>query len=82
MDAFNAQVTSTGVILGASLIGEPVSTTQVVSSSIMGVGSAERLSKVRWGVAGDIALAWLVTLPATALLAGIIYMALALLALA
>jgi PiT family inorganic phosphate transporter len=39
----------------------------------MGVGSAERLSKVRWSVAGDIALAWLVTLPATAILAGGIY---------
>ena len=73
VDAFNSQVTSTGVILGASLIGGPVSTTQVVSSSIMGVGSAERLSKVRWSVAGDIALAWLVTLPATAILAGGIY---------
>jgi len=82
VDAFNAQVTSTGVILGASLFGGPVSTTQVISSSIMGVGSAERLSKVRWGVAGDIALAWLVTLPVTAILAGAIYWLVALLALA
>jgi PiT family inorganic phosphate transporter len=73
VDAFNAQVTSTGVILGASLIGGPVSTTQVVSSAIMGVGSAERISKVRWGVAWDIAAAWLMTLPTTALLAGLIY---------
>jgi len=82
VDAFNAQVTSTGVILGASLFGGPVSTTQVISSSIMGVGSAERLSKVRWRVAGDIALAWLVTLPVTAILAGVIYWLVALLALA
>lgn len=82
VDAFNAQVTSTGVILGASLFGGPVSTTQVISSSIMGVGSAERLSKVRWGVAGDIALAWLVTLPVTAILAGAIYWLAALLGLA
>jgi PiT family inorganic phosphate transporter len=73
MDAFNSQVASTTVILGASFIGGPVSTTQVVSSSIMGVGSAERLSKVRWGVAGDLAIAWLITLPLTALLAAGIY---------
>ncbi len=73
VDAFSAQTTSTVVILGASLLGEPVSTTQVVSSSIMGVGSAERLSKVRWGVGRDMAMAWLVTIPITALLAAGIY---------
>jgi PiT family inorganic phosphate transporter len=73
VDAFSAQTTSTIVILGASLLGEPVSTTQVVSSSIMGVGSAERLSKVRWGVGRDMAMAWLVTIPMTALLAAGIY---------
>ena len=73
VDAFSAQTTSTVVILGASLLGEPVSTTQVVSSSIMGVGSAERLSKVRWGVGRDMAMAWLVTIPVTALLAAVIY---------
>jgi len=73
IDSFSSQVTSTSVILGASILGGPVSTTQVVSSSIMGVGSAERLSKVRWGVAGDLAIAWLITLPVTALLAAGIY---------
>jgi PiT family inorganic phosphate transporter len=67
--SFAAQTTSAIVILGASLIGGPVSTTQVVSSAIIGVGSSERLSKVRWGVAGDIVIAWLVTIPATALVA-------------
>jgi PiT family inorganic phosphate transporter len=51
------------------LLGGPVSTSQVVSSAILGVGAAERLSKVRWNVAGNIALTWLLTLPATALLA-------------
>jgi len=70
---FSSQVTSAGVILGASLVGGPVSTTQVVSSSIMGVGSAERLSKVRWGVAWNIAVAWIVTIPATALVAAGLY---------
>jgi PiT family inorganic phosphate transporter len=66
--SFSVQVTSAAVILGASILGGPVSTTQVVSSAIMGVGSAERINMVRWGVAGDIAVAWLLTIPATALL--------------
>jgi len=70
---FSSQMTSATVILGASLVGRPVSTTQVVSSSIIGVGSAERLSKVRWGVAGNIAVAWVVTIPATALAAAGLY---------
>ena len=46
-----------------------MSTTQVVSSAIMGVGAAERANKVRWGVAQEIAIAWLLTIPATALVA-------------
>jgi len=70
---FAVQVTSVFVILGASLIGGPVSTTQVVSSGILGVGSAERINKVRWTVAGDIALAWLVTIPISALMGAGIY---------
>ncbi len=70
---FAAQVASASVILGASLLGGPVSTTQVVSSSIVGVGSAERLSKVRWGVARQIAAAWLLTIPMSALLAAAVY---------
>lgn len=70
---FAAQATSAIVILGASLMGVPVSTTQVVSSAIMGVGAAERLSMVKWGVAGDILIAWVLTIPATALLAAVLY---------
>jgi PiT family inorganic phosphate transporter len=70
---FSTQVTSVFVILGASLVGGPVSTTQVVSSAIMGVGSSERLSKVRWTVAGDIGMAWLLTIPASALMAAGFY---------
>lgn len=62
---FSSQATSAFVILTASLLGGPVSTTQVVSSSILGVGAAERMSKVRWGVAGEIMIAWVVTIPAT-----------------
>ncbi len=74
---FTAQATTATIVLGATLIGGPVSTTQVVSSSIVGVGAAERMSKVRWSVFKDIALAWLITLPVTALLAVIIYWPLA-----
>jgi len=70
---FTAQLASAVVILGAALLGGPVSTTQVVSSVILGVGSAERLNKVRWGVAGNIVTAWLLTIPASGLLAALAY---------
>jgi PiT family inorganic phosphate transporter len=56
------------------MVGGPVSTTQVVSSAIMGVGSAERVNKVRWGVAGEILTAWLLTIPVNALLAWLLYL--------
>ncbi|MDY6875557.1 MAG: inorganic phosphate transporter [Chloroflexota bacterium] len=72
---FTAQMASAIVILGAALMGGPVSTTQVVSSAILGVGSAERLSKVRWGVVGNIIAAWVLTIPASALLATLVYLA-------
>jgi PiT family inorganic phosphate transporter len=71
--AFGSQLTSAGIILGAALLGGPVSTTQVVSSAIMGVGSADRVSKVRWRVARDIAMAWVLTIPVAALLAAGLY---------
>ena len=70
---FTSQLASTAVVLGASLAGGPVSTTQVVSMSILGAGAAERKSKVRWAAMNDIAVAWALTLPATALLAAPIY---------
>lgn len=70
---FASQISSAAVILAASIVGGPVSTTQVVSTTIMGVGAAERMSKVRWSVAGEIVSAWLITIPVTALLAGAIY---------
>jgi len=73
IDGFASQLASTIVILSASLIGGPVSTTQVVSSSIMGVGASERKNKVRWGVGKDIATAWVLTIPATALVAAGLY---------
>jgi len=72
--SFTSQLTSAVVILTASLFGGPVSTTQVVSSAIIGVGSAERFSKVRWSVAGDIVTAWIITIPATAFISAGIYL--------
>ena len=72
--AFASQVASTAVILGAALVGGPVSTTQVISSSIVGAGSAERANMVRWGLAGQIAFAWLLTLPITVVLGGGFYL--------
>jgi len=70
---FTAQAASAAVILGAALLGGPVSTTQVVSSAIVGAGSAERMSKVRWGVAQQMLVAWLLTIPMSALLGAGVY---------
>jgi PiT family inorganic phosphate transporter len=67
------------VILGASLFGAPVSTTHVVSTSIMGVGSADRPRAVRWEKAREIAITWVVTIPGAALMAmAVTYLAVAL----
>ncbi len=71
---FCTQITSIGVILGAALLGGPVSTTQVVSSTILGVGAADRINKVRWGVAQNIVMAWFVTIPFSAICSGLIYL--------
>jgi len=73
LHGFSTQLTSSIVILGASVFGLPVSTTQVVSSAIIGVGSSESLSKVRWSVAGDIMTGWLITIPLSALLSAGVY---------
>jgi PiT family inorganic phosphate transporter len=66
---FAAETTAATIILGASSLGIPVSTTHVISTAIMGVGSSDRFSAVRWGVAGDIVIAWILTLPASAAMA-------------
>lgn len=73
LHSFSTQLSSAGVILAASLFGVPVSASQVVSSAIIGVGSAERTSKVRWSVAEDIMTAWLITIPASGLLSAGVY---------
>lgn len=67
--SLSSQTASAVIILGASLLGGPVSTTHVVSSAIVGAGASQRLSQVRWDGLVDIGLAWLITIPGTALLA-------------
>ncbi len=73
MHSFTSQLASALVIFGASFLGGPVSTTHVVSSTIVGVGAAERKSQVRWLNLTDILVAWLITVPITALLAALLY---------
>jgi PiT family inorganic phosphate transporter len=70
---FAAQSSGASVILAASHFGFPLSTTHVISGAVMGAGAAKRVSAVRWGVAGNIALAWALTLPAAALVGGGVY---------
>lgn len=71
--AFTSQAASAAVILSAAILGGPVSTTQVVGSSIMGAGAAERISKVRWQVGQEMLLTWVLTIPASAIIAAILY---------
>jgi PiT family inorganic phosphate transporter len=76
---FAAQSVGATVILAASHVGFPLSTTHVISGAIMGTGAAKRVSAVRWGVAGNILVAWVMTLPAAALVGGLTYAVVALL---
>jgi inorganic phosphate transporter, PiT family len=71
---FAAETTAASVIFGASQIGVPVSTTHVISSAIMGVGSSDRLKTVRWSVARSIVTAWILTLPASGATAGVAFL--------
>jgi PiT family inorganic phosphate transporter len=70
---FAADLNSSIVIFGATLMHLPVSTTHVVSGSIMGVGTAKRISAVRWGVAQQMLAAWVLTIPSTAVVSAIAY---------
>ncbi|KAA9157298.1 inorganic phosphate transporter [Amycolatopsis acidicola] len=72
---FAADSTASGVLYVMALgLQAPVSTTHTISSAIMGVGATRRLSAVRWGVAGNIVSAWVLTSPATAIIAGLVYL--------
>jgi PiT family inorganic phosphate transporter len=70
IQGFAAETAGAATILGASQFGVPISTTHCINACIMGVGASKRLSAVRWGVAGNILIAWILTLPLSALLAG------------
>ncbi|HLV34959.1 MAG TPA: inorganic phosphate transporter [Spirillospora sp.] len=72
---FSAQMASGVIILGAGLFGGPVSGSQVVTSSILGSGSADRIHKVRWGVAQQILISWLLTIPLSGLMSFAVYTA-------
>jgi inorganic phosphate transporter, PiT family len=71
---FAAETTAATVIYGASQLGMPVSTTHIISSAIMGVGSSDRLKTVRWGVARSIVTAWILTIPASGATAAVAYL--------
>ena len=73
---FAAETTAATVIVTASSLGMPVSTTHVISSAIMGVGSSDRLKAVRWGVARSIVTAWVLTLPASGIAAALAWLVL------
>jgi PiT family inorganic phosphate transporter len=70
---FASQGAGAAVILASSHFGYPLSSTHVISGGIMGAGAARRLSAVRWGVAGNIAVAWVLTLPAAGLFGAVVY---------
>jgi len=70
---FASQASGAAVILSASHVGFPLSTTHVTSGAIMGAGAAKRVSAVRWGVAGNIVVAWVLTLPAAAAVGALTY---------
>jgi PiT family inorganic phosphate transporter len=71
---FAAQTVASGVMIAtATVFAVPVSTTHITTTSIMGVGATRRLSAVRWGVAGNIVVAWVVTLPAAGLVAALVF---------
>ncbi|HEU4962278.1 MAG TPA: anion permease [Bacilli bacterium] len=72
-NGFAADLTSSIVIFGATYLTLPVSSTHVISSAIMGVGSAKGFNKVKWDVAGKIVTTWVITLPITAVLSAVIY---------
>ncbi|MDR3591910.1 MAG: inorganic phosphate transporter [Negativicutes bacterium] len=79
VSGFAADLNSSAVIFGATLMHLPVSTTHVVSGSIMGVGAAKRISAVRWGVAQQMLAAWILTIPCTALASAVAYKVIAVL---
>jgi len=74
MQGFCAETGGAATIFLATYIGVPVSTTHTITGAIIGVGAARRVSAVRWGVAKDIVIAWLITMPMAAAIAALFYM--------
>lgn len=75
LNALASQTTSTLVVLAASVFGMPVSTSHIISTSLMGSGAAERINKVRWHVASEMATTWVLTIPATMAVSILIFFA-------
>jgi len=73
LHALNSQLTSASVILSASLVGAPVSTTHIVASSILGIGASERPRAVRWSKAFEIVSTWVITIPASAFMGALVF---------
>lgn len=73
MQGFCAETGGALTLFGATWLGIPVSTTHTITGAIIGVGAARRVSAVRWGIAGNIVIAWVVTLPATAVISAVTY---------
>jgi PiT family inorganic phosphate transporter len=73
MQGFCAETGGAITLFGATWLGVPVSTTHTITGAIVGVGAARRISAVRWGIAGSIVIAWVVTMPATAFIAAVVY---------
>lgn len=77
--SLNSQLSAAGSVLAANLFGAPVSTTHVVVGSVMGVGAADRFKMVHWGIAREIMVAWVITIPLSALGSALIYFIISLL---
>ena len=75
LNALASQAASTGVVLSASAFGMPVSTSHIISTALMGSGASERVNKVRWHVAAEMATAWILTIPATMGVSMVIFLA-------
>jgi PiT family inorganic phosphate transporter len=73
MQGFCAETSGAITLFAATYLGIPVSTTHTITGCIIGVGSARRLSAVRWGVANSIVIAWVITIPASAFIAALTY---------
>jgi inorganic phosphate transporter, PiT family len=78
MQGFCAETGGALTLFGATWLGIPVSTTHTITGAIVGVGAARRVSAVRWGLAGNIVVAWIVTLPAAAIISALVYFLLSL----